>query len=365
MRKSSCLGLTAALALACSPPSEGPPQVWQQAIVGGAVDPGDPAMMEMFGIAGNNVVRCTVTLVTPRVVLTAAHCVRDAGTTARFGIFPGGDDRKITGKDLLPTTAAVYDPAYPNDPHDGHDIGLIVLATPLKTPPVPINRASLTDAVGKQARMIGYGVTDGVAFTGDGVKRSASAPIAEVTSELIRIGKNPHGSCHGDSGGPLLMDNGSGEALIGVVSFGDSNTFVGNSFFERLDTQMAWVDEQIAKYDPSNAQPVDGGAAGPPMADAAPGTTEPADAARPDLATAPPPDAAATGERMDAGVPPDSGARGGPSPYDAAPAPADTRESRSALAGGGCALAPGHPAGGPWLPAAIVAAACLVRRRRL
>ena len=143
MPKSSCVGLTAALWLACSPPSEEPPQLRQQAIVGGTVDPGDLAVMEMFGVAGTRVVRCTVTLVTPRVVLTAAHCLRDAGPTAKFGIFPGGDDRKVTGKDLLPTTAAVADPAYPNDPNDGHDISLIVLATPLKIAPVPINRATL------------------------------------------------------------------------------------------------------------------------------------------------------------------------------------------------------------------------------
>ena len=125
---------------ACSPPSEEPPQLRQQGIVGGTVDPGDPAMMEMFGIAGSKVVRCTVTLVTPRVVLTAAHCLRDAGATAKFGIFPGADDRRVMGKDLLPTTAAAFDPAYPTDQNDGHDIGLIVLATPLKIAPVPINR---------------------------------------------------------------------------------------------------------------------------------------------------------------------------------------------------------------------------------
>ena len=135
--------------------------------------------------------------------------------------------------------------------------------------------------------MIGYGVTDGVTFAGDGIKRSASAPIAQVTNELIRIGKNPQGTCHGDSGGPLLMDTGSGEALIGVVSFGDSNTCVGNSYFERLDTQMAWVDEQIKEADPrarpSTVAPP-GNGAGPSTSDAAPATTEPTDAtARPDL----------------------------------------------------------------------------------
>jgi V8-like Glu-specific endopeptidase len=362
MRNSPCIALTTALWLACSPQSEESPEVRQQAIVRGTVDPGDPAVMEMFGIAGTKTVRCTVTLVTPRVVLSAAHCVRDAGRTAKFGIFPGGDDRKVTGKDLLPTTAAVADPAYPNDPNDGHDIGLIVLATPLKIAPVPINRAPLTNAVGKQAKMIGYGLTDGVAFTGDGIKRFGTAPIAEVTNELIRIGKNPQGTCHGDSGGPLLMDNGSGEALIGVVSFGDSNTCVGNSYFERLDTQMAWVDEQIKKYDPTGA-PADGGAE-PPTSDAAPDTTEPPeDAGLPDRANIAPSDAAvpavrldATPRRSDAGVP----------PGDDEPSPADAGGSRAANAGSGCALAPAdaHTPGGMWLAGAIVAGACLARRRR-
>jgi secreted trypsin-like serine protease len=362
MLKSWCVGLTAALWLACSPPNEEAPQLRQQPIIGGSVDPGDPAMMEMFGVAGTKIARCTVTLVTPRIVLTAAHCVRDSGATAKFGIFPGSDDRKVTGKDLLPTTAAVYDPAYPNDPNGGHDIGVIVLATPLKIPPVPINRAPLTSAVGKEAKMIGYGLTDGVAFTGDGIKRFATAPIAQVTNELIRIGKNPHGTCHGDSGGPLLMDNGSGESLIGVVSFGDSSTCVGNSFFQRLDTQMAWVDQQIKKYDPAGAS-ADGGAgdAESPTSDAAPATTEPPDAApQPDLANVLQPDSAAPAARTDAAP------RPAPKPADAAPA-GDSEPppaSRQTKISSGCELAPAPTAGGIWLVGAIVASAWLARRRR-
>src|SRR5690348_946861 len=57
MGKSSCVGLTAALWLACAPPGEQAPDIRQQALVGGTVDTGDPAMMEMFGVAGTRVVR--------------------------------------------------------------------------------------------------------------------------------------------------------------------------------------------------------------------------------------------------------------------------------------------------------------------
>jgi hypothetical protein len=236
-----------------------------------------------------------------------------------------------------------------------------VLAAPLKIAPVPINRTPLTNAVGKQARMIGYGLTNGVKFTGDGIKRFGTAPIAQVTNELIRIGKNPQGTCHGDSGGPLVMDNASGEALIGVVSFGDSMTCLGNSYFERLDTQMAWVDEQIKKYDPAGG-PVDGGAgdAEPPTGDAAPATTEPPDAgAQPDLANVAPPDAAAPAGRKDAGPRPDATAP----PGDDEPPPDAPRGSHRATSGG-CAIARANTAGGMSLVCVIVAGACLARRRR-
>ena len=366
MRTTWAQVLSALMAAGCAAPVEEPATV-AAPIIAGAANPGDPAIVELFAIGKTSLAKCTATLVSPRVLLTAAHCVYGS-RGARFGVFLGADDRKITGKDLLPTSAAVYDPLYNDDPGAGHDIAVIVLATPLALATVPINRAALAaSAVGKPARYVGYGLTNGVNATGDGLKRQATAPIAQVTRQLIRIATNPHGTCHGDSGGPLLMDNGAGEAVIGVVSFGNDATCRRDSYFQRLDTQVAWVDEQIKKYDPGAAVPDGGPGSGggdAAAADARAADTAGApDAGAQDLGTAPDsapsvlPDAA-----MPRARPPDARAPAGGE--DAADG--DESAFSQSVAASACALAPPRAptAGVAWVAGLLLVCACLARRRR-
>jgi V8-like Glu-specific endopeptidase len=243
-----------------------------QPIIAGTLDTGDPAVVEVLAIKGNSLGKCSATLVTPRILLTAGHCVAEE-EGATFRVFPGNDDHTLNSRDLLSVSAAVFDPQY-GDVTQGHDLALIVLSSPMAVAPIPINRASVGGALGKTARYVGYGVTNGERGTGSGIKRQASGEIGFVNKDLIGMGANGHLTCNGDSGGPLFMDTGSGrESLIGVTSFGDE-TCVENGFFMRLDTQLAWVDEQIKKYDPSGLPPaVDGGA---PVLDAGARDTQPA-----------------------------------------------------------------------------------------
>jgi MYXO-CTERM domain-containing protein len=170
------------------------------------------------------------------------------------------------------------------------------------------------------------------------------------------------------------MDMGGGEALIGTVSFGDSAVCRGNNYFQRLDTQIAWVDEQIKKYD-ANAQLPDagmiGGGSDGGVADAA-GAADAAsarDLRAPDLASE---------ELVDAGVvtPParQDAAAPRPTPKPDARVAADTRKSdddengeyTQSLTSKGCAIAsPREGAtGGTALAGLIVAALVAVRRRR-
>src|SRR3954452_7046019 len=104
---------TALLAtIGCVPP--GPAvQPIESPIVAGTLDSGDPAMMEFLAIQGTSLSKCTATLVSPHVLLTAAHCIFET-QGARYRVFLGRDDTAITGKDLLPVSAAVFDPQYNN-----------------------------------------------------------------------------------------------------------------------------------------------------------------------------------------------------------------------------------------------------------
>jgi MYXO-CTERM domain-containing protein len=349
MRSTSVFVLGGLLA-SCSPPGESPRVgAIPRPIVAGAADAADLGIVELVAVLGNSLAKCTATLISPHVLLTAAHCIAET-TGARYVLFLGPDDSTVATRDLLPVSAALFDPQYDGNPANGHDIAVVAVATPPALPIVPINRAPLTSAaLGRPARYVGYGLTDGVAQSGDGVKREATASVGQIGRNLILIGANPHGTCNGDSGGPLLMDTGRGEAIVGVVSFGDDQACLTNSFFQRLDTQVAWVDEQIARFDGPAA---DGGAAVP-------------DAGRPDVAraAAPPADSAAP---PDVAPPaPDAGAAPVPQAMTAAPdAAADVRRAAPAVITGGCACSsgPGRGGGGPLL---VLALAVLAARRRM
>ena len=262
-----------------------PLQSVRQPIVGGALASGDPAIVELLSFKGNLGARCTATLITPRLLLAAAHCIVETPGFERH-IFVGNDDRNPAPKDMLTIKAVVPHPQYTR-PRMGNDFCIIVLESPLAVPPIKLNRSPLESAQGKTIRYVGYGlVTVGNPQSG-GIKRQNRAPLAQVSRLLLTIGPNANQVCEGDSGGPMLLDDGQGESIIGVGSFVDAPACRNNSYYQRIDTQIAWIDEQIQKYDPP-------GGAGPPgdagATDSAP--LAPSDAGATDV-LAPSPDAAA------------------------------------------------------------------------
>jgi hypothetical protein len=227
------------------------------------------------------------------VLLTAAHCVAE-NAGALFGLFYGASNDTLNAQTFVPAQRAVAHPAYNiNNEALEHDLAVVVLASPAPMAPLPMNRQALgAENIGQPARYVGYGLSDGVARTGSGIKRETTQAIAEIRRTYIRIGTNPHSACNGDSGGPLLMKGADGrEAIVGVVSFGDDEHCAQSSYFQRLDTQIAWVDEQIARYDPDALLPPpvvvagDGGAS--PAGGSADATVGLAPEAEPPVVTAP------------------------------------------------------------------------------
>src|SRR5689334_21679564 len=94
IRTGLCLGL---LLAGCQAGTVDDPSSGDSAdpIIGGASDTGDPAVVMLRGTFGGF---CTGTLVSPTVVLTAAHCV-EGGDTTSVGFGTNGNSRTVAAKE--------------------------------------------------------------------------------------------------------------------------------------------------------------------------------------------------------------------------------------------------------------------------
>jgi hypothetical protein len=288
MRFRLALAALAALVFAVLPTSAG-------AIIGGQPDGNNHPYV---AYADNGVFSCSATLLSPTVMLTAAHCFSDS--TSRWGT------NTITHGSIVRTT---FDPVlvvpnpsrvwhwgtYYSDPQwvigaagglpgfDTHDVAVIVFNAAGCNVPAgrpgscgPISLAEtggqhgvlpqlgLVDTLRNQTPvdLVGYGVrnyvngggpcdgpckpTPGDAFTRYGGQANVFASNDVISAEFLKLHANKVGICHGDSGGPDLVAGSN--VILAVNSFGGGQTCDSNTYSYRVDTQeaQAWIAAAIA-----------------------------------------------------------------------------------------------------------------------
>ncbi len=187
----------------------------QQSIIGGTLS-NEPAVVALLRRPVScqpegSPLECTGTLVAPRVVITAAHCVGDAPVNA-IDVFFGSD---IDGPGMrIPVSGGRAHPDWDPETH-ANDVAALILATDAPVAPIALS-AALPDLTAMDVRLVGYGVAAG-ASTDVGEQREGTARVTEMSAAEIRMVPGPSMSCRGDSGGPVL----SGGQLVGVTSYGD------------------------------------------------------------------------------------------------------------------------------------------------
>lgn len=245
------LGLAVAGLYACNPESvevREPHAATGDSILGGVEDPGDPAVVALFGhLEGETSGSlCTATVVSPTVLLTAAHCVHPdiIGPDRIFNVIFGTNIRGAPRADVIETH---YDPAFnPRFVLAGHDIAVAILAEPVTIDPIPYNRRPMTDdMVDQPARMIGYGMSDRFDQATAGTKRQATSVLRSISANLIRVGTRNEQTCSGDSGGPALMDIDGVETVVGVTSFGFIYCSGDGGYDTRVDVLRDFVDAYV------------------------------------------------------------------------------------------------------------------------
>ena len=188
-------------------------------IVGGSLTSSYPAVGALTEADGFPF--CTGTVIAPRVVVTAAHCLAEPGTTAsgiRFALGPDANSPST----VIRVKRIQYHPQY-DAQNIKNDIGVVILASDAPVTPVPLNTSMPSSWVGKSLTFVGYGVTNGSTQTGAGRKRVVSIPISQVAATQFAYQTRGKNTCNGDSGGPAFATDASGNLTVaGVTSYGDA-----------------------------------------------------------------------------------------------------------------------------------------------
>jgi len=227
--------------------------------------------------------RCSGSLLSPRIFLTAGHCTDDAEELSYARIY----FHQFAGTHFDPVTQ--HDPVtgYPdeciaNDPycvtgsglHDFgfdnfagfpniHDVGIVVLDQPVSFPtgfaslaePRTLDQLATRRGVQNTSFTIsGYGVSDNwpankpvLSFRERLMATSTLQNLKNVWTSGFNIqlssaqGNDRGGICSGDSGGPVLWKG--SDIVAGVTSFGKHEQCLGNGYAYRVDQRevIDWI----------------------------------------------------------------------------------------------------------------------------
>jgi len=253
-----------------------------EAVTNGELDGEDHPLVVLLlmDVGGAPAFRCSATLLSPTVVLTAGHCTNNFPGSPYTGmrIFTESDVDNgnntypfAGGPNSVEAVAWAAHPLYETAPFFVHDVGVVILEEPGVTGLSEYGempRAGQLDSLANRRGLqnvffdsVGYGLQqiNPVFVQAKRVRMIANPHLIQIGSPgfvgdfslLLSNNHSTGGTCFGDSGGPNFFEGSN--VVAGVTSFGLNGNCAGTGGVFRIDQQdvLDFVADFPAEYENS------------------------------------------------------------------------------------------------------------------